>query len=173
MFRGGNDWEVKFTNYLKSNPALNQSDGSSLLAKFLGNTYTASVYMSLASLLHSQGSSAAGKRILVFSYGSGCASSMYTVWIPSNDESIAQLSKIQKTLRLRERLDLCVARSVEDLIECTNQRLKDYHFKNGEYFPKGIPRSIQLLPGTFYLSKIDAHGRRTYDKTSTELQPKL
>lgn len=44
----------------------------------IGNTYTAALYFSLASLLDEQASQLAGKRIGLFSYGSGCSSELYS-----------------------------------------------------------------------------------------------
>lgn len=65
-----------------------------------GNMYSASVYSGLVSLLSTVDSaSLQGKRIGVFSYGSGLASSLFSLKIVGNTETIA------KTLNLQERLD--------------------------------------------------------------------
>jgi hydroxymethylglutaryl-CoA synthase len=44
----------------------------------IGNTYTAALYFGLASLLHTQAASLSGKRIGMFSYGSGCTSEFFS-----------------------------------------------------------------------------------------------
>ena len=57
------------------------------LAKNLGNIYTGSLYNGLVSLLQSglptaeggEGLDLRGKRVMLFSYGSGCAASMFVV----------------------------------------------------------------------------------------------
>jgi hydroxymethylglutaryl-CoA synthase len=65
-----------------------------------GNMYSASVYGGLVSLLANVDSSALqGKRIGVFSYGSGLASSLFSIKVNGSTE------EIQKNLQLQERLD--------------------------------------------------------------------
>jgi hydroxymethylglutaryl-CoA synthase len=49
-----------------------------MLASRIGNTYTGSLYLGIASLLHAQGPALAGKRIGMFSYGSGCSSEFFS-----------------------------------------------------------------------------------------------
>jgi hydroxymethylglutaryl-CoA synthase len=51
------------------------------LAKMLGNIYTGSLYNGLITLLHDNTIDLAGKKVLLFSYGSGCASSMFFVHV--------------------------------------------------------------------------------------------
>jgi hydroxymethylglutaryl-CoA synthase len=64
-----------------------------------GNMYCASVYGGLVSLLSNVDSAALqGKRIGVFSYGSGLASSLFSLKVSGSTEII------QKTLNLQERL---------------------------------------------------------------------
>lgn len=50
-----------------------------LLSKNIGNIYTGSLYIGLASLLNE--GNLIGKRVLMFSYGSGLMSSMFTLRI--------------------------------------------------------------------------------------------
>jgi len=52
---------------------------SLLLAKMLGNIYTGSLYNGLISLVCDDRIDLGGKNILLFSYGSGCAASMFYV----------------------------------------------------------------------------------------------
>ena len=64
-----------------------------------GNMYTASVYSGLVSLLCNVDSAALqGKRIGVFSYGSGLASSLFSLRVNGSTENMA------KTLNLKQRL---------------------------------------------------------------------
>lgn len=65
-----------------------------------GNMYCGSVYGGLVSLLSNvESSTLQGKRIGVFSYGSGLASSLFSLKVVGSTESI------KKTLNLQERLD--------------------------------------------------------------------
>ena len=47
------------------------------LAKRLGNIYTGSLYNGLLSLICDKAIDLSGKKVLMFSYGSGCAASMF------------------------------------------------------------------------------------------------
>ena len=76
----------KFQNDAQTSALLNEKFGdiwrdrcerSLLLAKQLGNIYTGSLYNGLLSLICDETIDLAGKRILMFSYGSGCAASMF------------------------------------------------------------------------------------------------
>ena len=49
------------------------------LAKQLGNIYTGSLYNGLLSLICDETIDLTGKKILMFSYGSGCAASMFVL----------------------------------------------------------------------------------------------
>ena len=59
---------------IASAPFLQVAPGT-LLPRQIGNCYTASLWAGLASLIDSQGEQLAGRTILMFSYGSGVASS--------------------------------------------------------------------------------------------------
>jgi hydroxymethylglutaryl-CoA synthase len=45
----------------------------------VGNMYTASLYAGLASLVEAKGAELEGKRLLLFSYGSGITAGMFTL----------------------------------------------------------------------------------------------
>ena len=91
--------------------------GPSITAPTLcGNMYTASVYSGLASILSNIDSATLqGKRIGVFSYGSGLASSLFSVRVNGSTEAI------KKALNLQERLDArrTVAPEVYDEVRLT------------------------------------------------------
>jgi len=69
------------------------------LSKNCGNSYTASLYFCLMSLLCDPEVDLTNKRILMFSYGSGCAASMFTIRV--NQE----YGIIKSTSDFNERLD--------------------------------------------------------------------
>jgi hydroxymethylglutaryl-CoA synthase len=52
---------------------------SLLLAKNLGNIYTGSLYCGMLSLICDESIDLTHKQIMMFSYGSGCAASMFTI----------------------------------------------------------------------------------------------
>ena len=71
---------------------MNKCERTLYLAKNLGNIYTGSLYNGLLSLLNSgmpseqggEGLDLRGRRVMLFSYGSGCAASMFVIRV-SND----------------------------------------------------------------------------------------
>lgn len=137
----------------KTKPSLHVSSN-------VGNMYTPSLYGGLVSYLASKSvSELAGKRFGLFSYGSGLASSMYSITI-TKDATIGSplqklLDQLKQTIsRLDERIDVepAVFTSILDM------RAKSYN--SAPYEPVG---SIDVLfPGTYYLKSIDDQRRRTY-----------
>jgi hydroxymethylglutaryl-CoA synthase len=73
---------------------------STLAPRLVGNMYTASVYSSLASIIcEIPSGKLLGQRVGIFSYGSGLASSFFSVKI------VGDVSKIAKTLDLKQALE--------------------------------------------------------------------
>jgi hydroxymethylglutaryl-CoA synthase len=90
-----------------------------LLSAQLGNGYTASLYLAIASLVNAV--DLAGKRVLCFSYGSGAAASMFSLRITGD------LSTIKAALDLDRRLAARVKRSVPEYereVELASTRMK-------------------------------------------------
>lgn len=119
-----------------------------------GNMYTASAWASLASLLYYVGAEKLqGKRIGVFSYGSGLASTLLSIQVKGD------ISKIVKTLDLDHKLGAGrKIASPQDYVDAIHLREQAHLQKSFE--PKG---SIDgLAAGTFYLVKIDDKFRREY-----------
>jgi hydroxymethylglutaryl-CoA synthase len=78
------------------------------LAKRLGNIYTGSLYNGLLSLICDQAISLQGKTILMFSYGSGCAASMFVLRVTGD------YSRIKKAAQFKTRLTNRVRISAEE-----------------------------------------------------------
>lgn len=119
-----------------------------------GNMYCASVYGSLISLLCNVSSEdMQGKRIAIFSYGSGLASSMFSLRVRASTE------QIRESVKLHDRLDArrIVAPEVYD--EMCNLRERA-HLKNN-YKPEGDVSTITA--GTYYLTGVDDMFRRSYE----------
>lgn len=119
-----------------------------------GNMYCASVYGSLISLICNISSEdIQGKRIGVFSYGSGLASSMFSFKVKGSTEEFRQ------KLQLHERLDARRTVAPEVYDEMCNLRERA-HLKK-EYKPTGNVETI--VPGTYYLTNVDDMFRRAYE----------
>ena len=119
-----------------------------------GNMYCGSVYGSLASILANVDSqNLQGKRIALFSYGSGLASSMFSFKVKGSVENMAKQLDIPNRLESRR----VVAPEVYD--EMCNLREQAHLKKN--YKPSG--KTDGLFPGTYYLTNIDEMYRRTYE----------
>lgn len=119
-----------------------------------GNMYTASVYSGLVSLLSNIDSATLqGKRIGIFSYGSGLASSLFSCKVVGSTE------KIKKVLNLTARLAArnTVAPKVYD--QMCELRKKAHLQKN--YTPSGSVETI--AQNVYYLSSVDEMFRRTYE----------
>ena len=77
-----------------------------LAARFAGNMYTASVYSSLASILTEiPGEKLQGQRIGVFSYGSGLASSFFSLKVVGDVSGIAKTMNLKQVLEDRIKVD--------------------------------------------------------------------
>lgn len=72
----------------------------------IGNTYTAALYFGLASLLHTQASELAGKRIGMFSYGSGCSSEFYSGVVGPRAAEVIARARIDEVLEQRVRIGM-------------------------------------------------------------------
>lgn len=119
----------------------------------IGNCYTASLYSSLAALVYEMRGALVGKRVLMYSFGSGFAASMFSLRIS------APVDKISRGLRLRERLEERIVVEPEAYEATLKRREKDY-CRFG-YEPE--TEVDDLFPGTFYLSAVGREGEREYD----------
>ena len=76
------------------------------LASRVGNTYTGSLYLGLASLLHTRGHAVAGQRIGMFSYGSGCSSEFFSGVVGPRAGELVARAGIDALLAARVRIDV-------------------------------------------------------------------
>ncbi|KAF5249227.1 hypothetical protein FANTH_5493 [Fusarium anthophilum] len=118
-----------------------------------GNMYCGSVWGGLASLISVVDNKALeGKRIGLFSYGSGLAASFLSFRINGSVE------KISSVLSIPARLEARRAVPPETYDEMCNLR-KQAHLQK-DYTPKGDASTI--APGTYYLTKVDDMFKREY-----------
>lgn len=118
-----------------------------------GNMYCASVWGGLVSLLSNIDSATIqGKRIGVFSYGSGLASSLLSLKVVGSTEEIS------KSINLKERL---AARSVvaPEVYDQMCELRKKAHLQKS-YTPAGSSETINS--GVYYLESVDEMFRRKY-----------
>jgi len=128
-----------------------------LLPSELGNSYCASVYTGLLSLIDSKGDELVGKRVCIFSYGSGMAATLFSVQIKGSVLDIK--NKAQITRRLQQRA------FVDPKIFTHMLSLREKRVTASSYVPEGPIND--LFPGTYYLEKIDDKYRRYYKRLPT------
>lgn len=110
----------------------------------IGNSYTASMYIGLCSLLENSDEDLSGKRIGLFSYGSGCVAEFFSGTIQSNYADALHHSKHLARLKNRSALTY-------------DEYIKLYHY------PNPTDGKVHLLPtqtqGAFRLASISEHKR--------------
>ncbi|KAK3091985.1 hypothetical protein FSP39_024243 [Pinctada imbricata] len=139
---------------------------SLLLANQVGNMYTPSVYGGLASfIVHSTVEDLAGKRLVLFSYGSGLASSMFSIKVTDNVAHDSALHKVYENLsdipfKLGNRIKIPPVEFDKIM------KLREETHNAAPYTPTG---SVDhLFPGTWYLTSIDNMHRRKYERKPSQ-----
>ncbi|KAG5913145.1 ATP-dependent 5'-3' DNA helicase hcs1 [Claviceps africana] len=123
------------------------------VATLCGNMYCASVWGGVASLLSFVDPKALeGKRIGVFSYGSGLAASFMSFRVNGNVETISKNLNISARFKARRAVS---PETYDAMCELRHQA----HLKKN-YTPKGDPSTI--IPATYYLEKVDDMFKREY-----------
>lgn len=155
------DVEKAFMKY--SEPLFDEKTKPSLhIARNVGNMYTPSLYGGLLSYLISKSpEQLIGKKFALFSYGSGLASTMYSINICNDMSAGSKLAKLinslHDTVSYLDKRECVEPKIFSDIMEV---RTKNYH--TAPYQPSG---SIDaLFPGTYYLINIDDQRRRTYER---------
>ncbi|CAK4034453.1 hydroxymethylglutaryl- synthase [Lecanosticta acicola] len=145
------DMEV-FTN-LAASHFKERVDPSIFVPSQCGNMYTASVWSALCGLLTLvEPSNLQGKRIGMFSYGSGFASTMFSLRVAGNTQ------KLRESLNLLQLLKNRRTASPKACEEALTRRAQAYQKK--PYQPYGS--LYYLRPGTYYLESVDEMSRRSY-----------
>jgi len=125
-----------------------RAEPSTWFTKRIGSSYTASCYTNLYSLLHTVNQGLVGKSILVFSYGSGSASSMYRLRVralPAFDNQVIA------------RLDSRVIHQPASYLSM----IAAYSSTYGRFGFKPV-ESKGRVKGTWYLTNVDEWGLRSY-----------
>jgi len=133
---------------------------STVLPKNLGNAYCGSLYVGLCSLVAEVGDSLVGKRVGMFSYGSGLASSLFSFQVVSSIQHIVKNIDMHNRLAIRSRIEPSLF----------VQTLKGREQTHGSFVPV---ETLETLPqGAYYLTKVDEKMRRHYSRLPL-LSPKL
>ncbi|KAJ3495716.1 hypothetical protein NLJ89_g10582 [Agrocybe chaxingu] len=119
----------------------------------LGNMYTASLYGCLASVLASvEPSALLGKRISLFSFGSGCAASVFLARVKGDT------TEIRQKMDLLDRLSKMKVVPPQEFVDALQLREKNHNAVS--YTPEGSVDNI--WPGSYYLDSVDSKYRRKY-----------
>ena len=112
-------------------------------------------------LLRKKPSELMGKRVVLFSYGSGLASSMYSLRISSDTSPGSPLLSLFAGVQdIPTRLSSRQTVTPADF-ESTMKLREETHHKSS-YSPVG--GVANLFPGTYYLENVDEKYRRTYSR---------
>ncbi|XP_074640695.1 hydroxymethylglutaryl-CoA synthase 1-like [Tubulanus polymorphus] len=132
------------------------------MANQLGNMYAPSLYGCLISCLNSWSlSEAAGKRLVLFSYGSGLASSMFSMHVTNDVAPGSNLDKLKSGFSdIDTRLNSRTKVSPQEFADTMKLREDTHHI--APYTPVGDIHN--LLPATWYLTNVDDKHRKTYDR---------
>ena len=118
-----------------------------------GNMYTGSVWASLNSLLVSKDVVPDyGKRVMVFSYGSGLASSMFALRMVKPEKISSIGASFEDRLEIRQQV------SPEKFHAMVDQRETETTTSSSESTPS-------VYSGTYIRTNVDSLGRRSYQKT--------
>lgn len=128
---------------------------SLLLPKQLGNSYTASLYTGLLSLITNRTDAELdGQRLVMFSYGSGLAATQFSLKVRGSVDHIRQATDLKTRLASRLRC------SPEEFAAALHLRESTHHLP--DYTPQS--EVTHFSPGSFYLSYVDSVRRRTYER---------
>jgi hydroxymethylglutaryl-CoA synthase len=132
---------------------------STCVARQCGNMYTASIWSGIPQLIETTGAALEGRRVLMYSYGSGISASMFSLVGRRPEAPRFALSRLQAMSDLAMRLARRVPKSPEDFEQAI--QLAEQRYCAGNYKPE-LPAIEELEPGTFYLVEVDARYRRIY-----------
>ncbi|PPS02131.1 hypothetical protein GOBAR_AA18523 [Gossypium barbadense] len=155
---------------------------TTLIPKQVGNMYTASLYAAFASLIHNKHSELAGKRVILFSYGSGLTSTMFSLRLHEGQHpfclsNIATVMNVAGKLKWRHEIETYNSRILNGIEKDSNRGflmqfppekfVQTMKLMEHRYGAKDFVTSKDcglLSPGTYYLTEVDSMYRRFYSK---------
>jgi hydroxymethylglutaryl-CoA synthase len=108
------DWRAAGQRFAKAEATFDEAIAASFrelaatgieAVSHIGNTYTASLYLCLAGLLEREARALGGRRIGLFSYGSGCCAEFFTGTVPNGVEAVADAG-LRDLLKSRTMIDV-------------------------------------------------------------------
>jgi len=132
-------------------------------SKHVGNTYTASVFLGLSSLIDRVGGRdelTPGKSIVLFSYGSGALASMYRLKVRTPNQTEFTIPTIASKLSLTHRLSTRELVHPSELDHALETRVRMLQRSTSSYTP--LYPSSRLFPGTYYLTSLSPTSVRSY-----------
>ncbi|KAI5064236.1 hypothetical protein GOP47_0020906 [Adiantum capillus-veneris] len=136
---------------------------ATLIPKQVGNMYCASLYGGLVSLLHQKAGALEGKRTLMFSYGSGLASTLFSIRFREGEGHFT-MSRISSALDVANKIQSFITVSPEEF----EKTMKIMETRYGANDFKPVAKMSNIRPGTFFLIGVDALYRRSYDVKQAE-----
>jgi len=121
----------------------------------LGNSYAGSLYFGLLSLIaESDKTNFNNERVMMFSYGSGLAATMFSLQVDGSLENQRQVCN------LKERLEDRIEATPEEFTAALKER-EDFYTASDFQFSQP---SEKMMPGAFHLTGVDNMGCRSYDR---------
>eukprot|EP00054_Salpingoeca_dolichothecata_P017253 m.102986 g.102986 ORF g.102986 m.102986 type:complete len:480 (-) comp22375_c0_seq2:136-1575(-) len=123
-----------------------------LITRECGNSYCGSLYAGLLSLITEKADELPDKRVLMFSYGSGLAATLFSIKVQGDVTNIRDTTRVKDRLAARERVDpYDFARTLE---------IREKTWNKFNYEPQ--ESVANLFPNTYYLKNTDQLRRRHY-----------
>nr|CAH8869614.1 unnamed protein product [Trichobilharzia regenti] len=149
-------------------------DPGLMFARNVGNMYTASLYSCLASLiLNVPKAELLGRRILMYSYGSGMASAMFSILVHPDRElssvvdcSLSSLSEgtgDSSQIKYAVHQRLFKERTQVSVLDFEHM-LEERRISHNSVSFEPLFRPDGLFPDSYYLKRVDDRYRRFYDK---------
>jgi hydroxymethylglutaryl-coA synthase len=150
------DIEKTFTAHGKTAMASKLDPGMTTVRR-CGNMYSGSLYGGLASVIaNTNDADLKGKRLLMYSFGSGSAASVYLIRVVGSTEHM------RRALDLSARLESMHVVPCTVYVDALQTREKTHNAV--EYEPKGSLED--LWPKSYYLNNVDTKFRRFYKRHS-------
>lgn len=134
---------------------------SLFMGKNLGNIYTGSLYLGLMSLILNDKIDLTNKRVMMFSYGSGCAATIYTLkFSPANLGDYKDIRKRNSDVLSNLNGRMKMPPTSYEVILAKKEKL----FLSNDYAPESNSNLEELFDGAFYIEKVDKMWRRHYSQ---------
>jgi hydroxymethylglutaryl-CoA synthase len=114
----------------------------------VGNIYTGSLYLALASLLHHEGRIIEGQRIGLFSYGSGCVAEYFAGRVATGASAFASQLKLDAALTDRRRCTIAEYEAIRALDPVADTRpVGEHPARSGEVAFAGVDGERRVYMG--------------------------